>query len=94
MNWESEDFKDHRKDQQARRAKRLPGRQQAVWELAAIGYFVEKLTEYQFRITKPGSLKRVDIFPIHLRYHNITDNRRGQIKGMDGMIPLLEDIFK
>ncbi len=94
MNWESEDFKDHRRDQQARRAARLPGRQQVIWELTEHGYLVEQLTEFQFRITKPGSLKRVDIFPIHLKYHNITDNRRGQIKGMDGIIPLLEDIFK
>ena len=94
MSWESEDFKEHRRDQQARRAKRLPGRQQLILDLTSSGYMVERLTDYQYRITKPGSLKRVDIFPIHMRYHNITDNRRGQIKGMGGMIPLLEDIFK
>ena len=91
---DSDDFRERRHEQKARRAARLPGRQQAIWELTADGYFVEKLTEFQFRITKPGSLKRVDIFPIHLRYHNITDNRRGQIKGIRGIIPLLEDIFK
>lgn len=91
---DSDDWRDHRHDQQKRRATRLPGRTQAIWELTAIGYLVERLTDFQFRITKPGSLKRVDIFPIHLRYHNVTDNRRGQIKGIRGMIPLLEDIFR
>lgn len=94
MSWDADDFKDHRREQQDRRAKRLPGRQQAIWELTAIGYLVEQLTEFQFRITKSGSLKRVDIYPIHLRYHNITDNRRGQIKRIRGIIPLLGDIFK
>lgn len=94
MNWESEDFKDHRRDQQARRAKRLPVRQSIIEALIVIGYSVEKLTDYQYRITKPGSLVKVDIYPIHWRYHNITENRRGPIRGIRGLNPLLKDIFK
>lgn len=93
MSWDAEDMRDHRREQQERRAERLPDRQQAILDLQNHGYLVEQLTEFQFRVTKFGSLKRVDIYPIHLKYHNITDNRRGQIRGIRGMIPLLENIF-
>lgn len=62
----------HRIEQKMRRRERLPRRTAQIWSLKKMGYSVKQMTEYQFRIKG-----RVDVFPIHNRYHDIKTNERG-----------------
>ena len=73
----SEYSRQYKDAQQARRAKRLPIRQSEIEGLSD-NYTVKKLTDYQYRINDT-----LDLFPIHLRFHNIKTNKRGYyiIKG-------------
>jgi hypothetical protein len=61
-----------RREQQDRRHARLPVRTAEIEALRANGYTVQRLTDYQFRING-----RLDLFPIHRRWHDIKANRRG-----------------
>lgn len=72
MSFDSEDFKDYREQQKERRLKRLPVRTEAILALSELGYIVDKKTDYHFRINET-----LDIFPIHVRFHNIKTNKRG-----------------
>jgi hypothetical protein len=62
----------HREAQQARRAARLPGRTQEILDLKGDGFDVVALSPYQFRVDG-----RLDLYPIHRRYHDTRLNRRG-----------------
>ena len=68
---ETNDWKQYREEQQARRSERLPIRTQEILSLRDRGYQVSKLSDYQFRIDD-----RVDVYPIHRRFH-ILGGRRG-----------------
>lgn len=68
----TEMWKDIRKDQQERRNARLPGRQAEIMGLSSNGYTVKQLTEYQFRVNG-----KIDLYPIHKRYHVLSTERRG-----------------
>jgi hypothetical protein len=48
--FESEDWRDYRREQQERRAARLPIRVKEIMALQLEGYAVRKMTEYQFRV--------------------------------------------
>lgn len=72
--WDSDDCKEYREAQQKRRAERLPVRQEEI-EAVKDKYNVVKLTSWQYRIN--GML---DLFPIHKRFHNIKNNKRGNYK--------------
>lgn len=61
-----------RREQQERRAKRLPVRVQEIMDLEAKGFGVRKLTDYQFRIDG-----KLDLFPIHRRFHHLATGKRG-----------------
>lgn len=65
----------YREAQQARRWRRLPGRQQEILDLRGAGFDVRQLTDYQFRIDG-----RLDLYPIHRRYHDVQANRRGSYR--------------
>lgn len=72
INEDSEFWKQYREEQKERRKNRLP---ELVLEIySAGGSFgpVQKLTEYQFRING-----KIDIYPIHKRYHIIKTGKRG-----------------
>ena len=62
--------------QQERRAARLPGRQT---EIAALSpeFAIRKLTDYQFRVNE-----RVDVYPVHRRYHVLDSGRRGTYRNL------------
>jgi hypothetical protein len=75
------DFISYREAQQKRRAERLPRRTKLINDLSNYGFRVQRITDYQFRVTKAGSKKKIDIYPIHLRFHDIKSGIRGQIPG-------------
>ena len=64
-------------DQQKRRAKRLPVRTEEILALKLQGYEVEQKTEYHFRING-----RVDVWPIHNRWHDLKTQERGGAKNL------------
>lgn len=76
-----DDFKEYRKAQQERRAARLPVRTKEICNLVMDGYSVERMTDYQFRIND-----RLDIYPIHNRYHDIKSGERGGFKTLKGLL--------
>ena len=88
-----DDYRYHRKQQQKRRARRLPPRAMVLDGLNDLGYEVRKLTCYQYRITKSGSGIELDIYPIHLRFHVINNGHRGKIHGEGRIINFVESIF-
>src|SRR4051812_2438965 len=45
------------------------------------GYEVKEIQDYQLRII--GNDKKVDIFPINQKYHDITNNIRGRYKKLE-----------
>jgi hypothetical protein len=65
--------KEDRDAQQNRRAERLPIRTAEIEELRNLGYRVEMLTPYQFRVN--GFF---DLYPIHHRWHNTITGSRGE----------------
>lgn len=65
-------FKEHREAQRERRQARLPKRTAEIEGLAAEGFRIRRLTEFQFRVND-----RLDLYPIHNRYHDIKRNKRG-----------------
>jgi hypothetical protein len=65
-------WKAYREAQQARRARRLPERTEEILRLRADNFRVRRLTNYQYRVDE-----RLDLFPIHRRYHDIKVNKRG-----------------
>jgi len=72
---DSDDWRAIHKDQQKRRAERLVPRQEEIDALRKDGYRVDMLTEYQWRIDG-----RLDLFPVHKRWHDTKVNRRGSYK--------------
>ena len=77
----SDDFREYREQQKARRVDRLPVRQAEIESLRELGYEVIKLTEYQYRINDI-----YDLYPIHNRWHNIKNNRRGGAQNLKQFI--------
>lgn len=65
----------YREAQQARRAARLGPRTEEILALKRAGFSVRELTPYQFRING-----RLDLFPIHRRWHDVKTNTRGSYK--------------
>lgn len=72
-----DDWDWYRREQQERRAKRLPIRTDAILHLRAQGYTVQQLTEYQFRVNG-----RIDLYPIHNRWHDLKTQERGGAKDL------------
>lgn len=71
---DAEDYKQYRENQKQRRAERLPIRQAEIRSLSD-RYKVQELTPYQFRIDG-----KIDLYPIHNRYHILSSNKRGGYK--------------
>ncbi len=67
----------YRKEQQARREKRLPIRTEAILALRKQGYAVEQKTVYHFRVN--GVL---DLYPIHNRWFDLRTKERGGAKDL------------
>lgn len=65
----------YRIEQKMRRRQRLPVRTATIMELRDEGYSVKQMTEFQFRVKG-----RLDIYPIHHRYHDIKTGERGGFK--------------
>ena len=65
-------YRELRAAQQLRRAARLPKRTAEILALREQGFKVEQLTEHQFRIND-----RLDLYPIHNRWHDIKTRQRG-----------------
>lgn len=78
-----EDFadKEYRALQKARRIQRLPIRQAIIMSLRSEGYRIVKLTEYHFRIND-----RLDIYPLHHRFHDIKKGTRGGYPRIDSFV--------
>ena len=72
-----DDFKEYRASQKERRAKRLPIRHAEILALKLKGYDIEKKSDYHFRINKC-----LDVWPIHNRWHDIKNDRRGGYKSI------------
>lgn len=73
------DWKNYRLEQQARREKRLPKRTDEIMALKGEGFDVKEMTPYQFRING-----RLDLYPIHNRWHDIKTNTRGGHRNLAG----------
>lgn len=71
------DWSQYKRDQQLRRAKRLPDRTAAVLGLRQSGYQVEQKTDYHFRVN--GA---IDLYVIHNRWHDLRTNERGGAKDL------------
>lgn len=69
---DTELWNEYRAEQKARRAERLPLRQQEIDALTADGFRIERKSEYHFRVN--GAL---DLWPTHNRYHDLKRNKRG-----------------
>lgn len=72
MSFDAEDMKDYRREQQERRAKRLPIRTDEIMELGKVGWEIVKFTDYQYRING-----KIDVYPIHRKYHILKGGKRG-----------------
>lgn len=66
-----------REEKKQLKAERLPVRSAEITALAAEGFEVKRITDYQFRITHPEKRGVLDLFPTHNRYHCIRFNKRG-----------------
>lgn len=87
------EWEEYRRAQQQRRSERLPKRQSLIEKIGAIKEFsVRKITDYQFRITHARSEKVIDIYPIHLRWHIINTNERGQVFGEKKLINFIKSV--
>lgn len=73
--------REYSSDQKERRTARLPRRQGLIMNLQKHGFHVRQITEYQFRVTYPNREIPIDIYPIHLKWHNIKTGKRGQVPG-------------
>lgn len=67
----------YKSDQWKRRQKRLPIRSQRILDLRRRGYTVEQKTEWHFRVNG-----RIDLWPIHNRWHDLETNERGGAKDL------------
>lgn len=65
-------WKEHRRAQQDRREARLVPRSDEIRALTGKGFTVRELSAYHFRVDG-----KLDLFPIHRRFHFITANQRG-----------------
>ncbi|GAI03928.1 unnamed protein product [marine sediment metagenome] len=74
-------WKKYRSDQQKRRLKRLPLRTQSLLKLCKEGFKIEEKTQYHFRVNN-----RLDVWPIHNRYHDIKKNRRGGFRNVANFV--------
>jgi hypothetical protein len=84
----SDVWTEYRRQQNQRRKKRLPHRIELLYKICGtLNLKVEKKTEYQYRISNDE--RSIDIYPIHYRWHDITTNKRGQVKGDGGLKELL-----
>lgn len=77
MSMDADDMKQYRRDQQERRANRLPVRQAEIEALRDLGYDVKKLTDYQYRVNGI-----YDLYPIHNRWHHLKSGKRGGAKNL------------
>ena len=73
----NEDWQQYRREQQLRREKRLPVRTDAILSLRRQGYIVEQKTDYHFRVNG-----RMDLWPIHNRWHDLKTQERGGAKDL------------
>lgn len=78
INDETEGWKVHKAEQKDRRAKRVAERKQIIKDTASVLGLVHRvLTPYQIRLSGQG--KMVDLYLTHGRYHDIVNNKRGEI---------------
>lgn len=68
----NEMWREYEQAQRERRAARLPIRTQEILDLRGDNFDVRPLTEFQFRVDG-----RLDLYPTHRRYHDITSGHRG-----------------
>lgn len=71
----------YRLDQKWRREKRHPMRVEEIMKLRQIGFKVIALTRWQYRIND-----RLDVYPIHNRWHDIRTHRRGGYPAVTGFV--------
>lgn len=76
-NENKEIWAEYKRAQKVRRAERLPVRTEAILALKNSGFKVRRLTEFQFRVNE-----RLDLYPIHNRYHDIKTKERGGYGGV------------
>lgn len=81
MSEDSELWQAYREEQKQRRSERLPIRQEEIESLSEKGYEVKRLTAYQYRIDG-----RIDLYPIHNRWHDLKTGRRGGHKHLPTFI--------
>lgn len=69
---------DYKTAQQKRREVRLPIRTSILMSLQGEGFKIEQKTPYHFRVNG-----RLDLWPIHNRFHDIKTGRRGGFARID-----------
>lgn len=75
---ETEKWEQHRSDMRQMREKRRYQLLQVIPELRAKGVSVVEITPYQFRFDG-----KIDIYPSNKRYHDLRNNHRGDLRGID-----------
>jgi hypothetical protein len=73
----TDEWEEHRRQQKERRRIRLARRTNEIKELTRAGFDIREITPYQFRIDG-----RLDIFPVHNRFHDIKTDERGGFKNI------------
>lgn len=73
----SEFWQQQKEEQWERRVARLPIRTERILELRKEGFHVEQKTPYHFRVNR-----RLDVWPIHNRWHDTKRNKRGGAKDL------------
>lgn len=73
---ENIDWKEHNDNMNKMRGRRRYQFLEIINEFKELGFDIKEITEYQFRINDC-----LDIFPSNKRYHDITKNVRGDIRG-------------
>jgi hypothetical protein len=75
---EKQMWKDHKKEVDLMRKKRRAQFHDTVREFQKLGFEVKEMTPFCFRFNDS-----VDIYPSNKRYHDLTKNVRGDIRGIN-----------
>ncbi len=73
---EKEAWRKHADDMEKMRQRRRWQFRQAAKELRDLGFEIKEVSQFQYRINEA-----IDIFPSNKRYHDLTKNIRGDIRG-------------
>jgi len=78
---DTEDWKVYREAQKKRRAERVIIRRRQILGLRKLGYEVQQLTPYQYRING-----EIDVYPVHNRFCKLCYRRWGNYRDVEELV--------